>query len=144
METAGKYLDIISVNYYNKWTPETEHMENYTNWTGRPFIITEYYTKGEDSEMTNQSGAGWIVRTQEDRGLFYQNFNLALLESGNSIGWHYFKYQDNDPTAVGVDPSNIDGNKGIVDNEYRVWDDFVEKMKKINLQVYNVIEHFDQ
>jgi len=143
METAGKYLDVISINYYMRWTPEKKHMENYTNWTGRPFIITEYYTKGEDSGMTNQSGAGWIVRTQKDRGLFYQNFNLALLESGNCIGWHYFKYQDNDPTAVGVDPSNIDGNKGIVDNDYRVWEDFVEKMKEINLQVYSIIEHFD-
>ena len=144
METAGKYLDVISVNYYNRWTPEEEHMENYTKWSGRPFIITEYYTKGEDSEMPNQSGAGWIVRTQKDRGLFYQNFNLALLESGNCIGWHYFKYQDNDPTAVGVDPSNIDANKGIVDNDYRVWTDLVDKMRELNLQKYDLIMHFDE
>ena len=143
METAGKYLDVVSVNYYNRWTPEEDHMVNYTKWSGRPFIVTEYYTKGEDSGMPNQSGAGWIVRTQKDRGLFYQNFNLALLESGNCIGWHYFKYQDNDPTAVGVDPSNIDANKGIVDNDYRVWDDLVEKMREINTQVYDLIMHFD-
>jgi len=114
MRTAGKYLDIVSNNYYNHWTPDAEHMKNWTEWSGRPFIITEYYTKGEDSGMPNQSGAGWIVRTQRDRGLFYQNFNLALLESKNCVGWHYFKYQDNDPAAVGVDPSNIDANKGIV------------------------------
>lgn len=144
MEAVGKHLDVISVNYYNKWTPEVEHMTNYTEWTGKPFIITEYYTKGEDSGMPNQSGAGWIVPTQRDRGLFYQNFNLALLESGNCVGWHYFKYQDNDPTAVGVDPSNIDGNKGIVDNYYRVWGDFVEKMQALNLQVYDIIMHFDE
>ena len=143
METVGKYLDVVSVNYYNRWTPEEDHMENYTIWTGRPFIITEYYTKGEDSGMPNHSGAGWIVRSQKDRGLFYQNFNLALIESGNCVGWHYFRYQDNDPTATGVDPSNIDGNKGIVDNYYRVWKDFVQKMKEINLQVYDLILHFD-
>ena len=144
MKTAGKYLDIVSNNYYNKWTPDSPDMANWTAWTGKPFIITEYYTKGEDSGMPNQSGAGWIVRTQKDRGLFYQNYNLALLESKNCVGWHYFKYQDNDPIATGVDPSNIDANKGIVNNDYEVWGQMMEKMKELNTQVYEIINHFDQ
>lgn len=144
MRTAGKYLDIVSNNYYNYWTPDAGQMKNWAAWTGRPFIITEYYTKGEDSGMPNQSGAGWIVRTQRDRGLFYQNFNLALLESKNCVGWHYFKYQDNDPTAVGVDPSNIDANKGIVNNDYEIWEPMMAKMRELNRQVYQLVKHFDQ
>ena len=144
MRTAGKYLDIVSNNYYGKWTPDSTDMANWAEWTGRPFIITEYYTKGEDSGMPNQSGAGWIVRTQKDRGLFYQNYNLALLESGNCVGWHYFKYQDNDPEAKGVDPSNVDANKGIVSNRYLPWTPMLEKMKELNTQVYTIVEHFDK
>lgn len=144
MKTAGKYVDIISNNYYGKWTPDSADMANWTNWSGRPFIITEYYTKGEDSGMPNQSGAGWIVKTQRDRGLFYQNYNLALLESGNCVGWHYFKYQDNDPTATGVDPSNTDSNKGIVNNYYEVWTPMMDLMKELNTQVYSIIEYFDK
>ena len=144
MKSAGKYLDIISNNYYNHWTPDKEDVVNWEAWTGKPFIVTEYYTKGEDSGMGNSSGAGWIVRTQEDRGLFYQNYNLALLESKNCVGWHYFKYQDNDPTAKGVDPSNIDANKGIVNATYDVWDPMMEKMKALNKNVYNVIDYFDK
>lgn len=143
MKTAGKYLDIVSNNYYNHWTPDSVHMVNWEEWAGKPFIVTEYYTKGEDSGMPNQSGAGWIVRTQKDRGLFYQNYNLALLESKNCVGWHYFKYQDNDPTAKGVDPSNIDANKGLVDNDYQVWEPLMEKMKELNTQVYEIIDYFD-
>jgi hypothetical protein len=80
MKAAGKYLDIVSNNYYGKWTPDSTDMSNWTKWSGRPFIITEYYTKGEDSGMPNQSGAGWIVRTHRDRGVFYQNYHLSLLE----------------------------------------------------------------
>ncbi len=144
MRTAGKYLDIISCNYYNKWTPDSTDMANWTNWSGKPFIVTEYYTKGEDSGMPNQSGAGWIVKTQRDRGLFYQNYNLALLESKNCVGWHYFKYQDNDPTAKGVDPSNTDSNKGIVNNDYEVWTPMMELMKELNQQVYQIIRYFDR
>jgi hypothetical protein len=143
MAIAGKYLDIISNNYYNHWTPDSTHMANWTNWSGKPFIVTEYYTKGEDSGMPNQSGAGWIVKTQRDRGLFYQNYNLALLESKNCVGWHYFKYQDNDPSAKGVDPSNIDANKGIVNNDYVVWEPMMLLMKELNTQVYSIIKYFD-
>jgi len=143
MKTAGKYLDIISNNYYNYWTPDAEQMRYWEKWSGKPFIVTEYYTKGEDSGMGNTSGAGWIVRTQEDRGLFYQNYNLALLESKNCVGWHYFKYQDNDPTAKGVDPSNIDANKGIVSNEYEVWEPMMKKMEALNNNVYSLISYFD-
>ena len=143
MKTAGKFLDLVSINYYNYWTPDSAQMANWTNWSGKPFIITEYYTKGEDSGMPNQSGAGWIVRTQRDRGLFYQNYNLALLESKNCIGWHYFKYQDNDPTAKGVDPSNIDANKGIVNNDYEIWEPMMKLMKELNIQVYSIIKYFD-
>ena len=144
MRTAGKYVDIISNNYYGKWTPDSTDMSNWSEWSGRPFIITEYYTKGEDSGMPNQSGAGWIVRTQRDRGLFYQNYNLALLESKNCVGWHYFKYQDNDPTATGVDPSNTDSNKGIVNNYYEIWLPMIELMKELNTQVYSLIKYFDR
>ena len=143
MRCAGKYADIISNNYYGKWTPDSSDMSNWTKWSGRPFIITEYYTKGEDSGMPNKSGAGWIVKTQRDRGLFYQNYNLALLESGNCVGWHYFKYQDNDPEATGVDPSNTDANKGIVNNNYDVWSPMMELMKELNTHVYDLIEYFD-
>jgi len=144
MRTAGKYLDIVSNNYYNYWTPDSTQMANWTRWTGKPFMVTEYYTKGEDSGMPNQSGAGWIVKTQRDRGLFYQNYNLALLESKNCVGWHYFKYQDNDPTAKGADQSNTDANKGIVNNYYEVWKPMMELMRQINTQVYSLIEYFDE
>lgn len=144
MRAVGPYLDVVSNNYYNHWTPDSTHLAEWTEWTGKPFIVTEYYTKGEDSGMGNKSGAGWIVRTQEDRGLFYQNYNLALLESKNCIGWHYFKYIDNDPKAKGVDPSNLDANKGIVSNTYEPWTPMLDKMKELNLQTYSLINHFDK
>jgi hypothetical protein len=143
MKAIGKYLDVVTNNYYNHWTPDSLHLAQWTEWTGKPFMVTEYYTKGEDSGMPNQSGAGWIVRTQTDRGLFYQNYNLALIESKNCVGWHYFKYQDNDPDAKGVDPSNTDANKGIVNNYYEVWQPMMEKMKELNSQVYNLVDYFD-
>lgn len=144
MRAAGKYLDIVSNNYYGHWTPDSNHVQEWSEWSGRPFIITEYYTKGEDSGLGNTSGAGWIVRTQEDRGAFYQNYNLALIESKNCVGWHYFRYIDNDPTAKGVMAGNIDSNKGVVSNRYVPWWPMLNKMKELNTEVYDLIEYFNK
>jgi hypothetical protein len=144
MQTAGNYLDIVSINYYGAWTPDKLQMENWGKWTNKPFIITEFYTKGEDSKLGNTSGAGWIVRTQTDRGKAYQNFCMGLLESKNCVGWHWFKYQDNDPTLEGAEPSNIDANKGIVDNYYKEYTPMLQLMKQLNQNRYQLIEYFDQ
>jgi hypothetical protein len=143
IQAAGKYLDLISINYYDHWTPDTGDMRNWTVWSGKPFIITEWYVKGEDSGMGNYSGAGWVVKTQQERGMFYQNFTLGLLESGNCVGWHWFKYQDNDPANKNVDPSNTDANKGILNNRYQPYSGLTEKMKELNEQVYSLIDFFD-
>ena len=143
MQAAGKYCDVVSINYYGVWTPARQHLDNWAAWTDRPFMITEFYTKAMDSGLANTSGAGYTVHTQKDRGYAYQDFCLALLESKNCVGWHYFKYQDNDPTAKGVDPSNIDSNKGILDNDYRFYNDLILSMQQLNRQVYTLINYFN-
>lgn len=140
---GGKYIDAISMNYYNAWTPDQKQMAKWESWSGRPFIITEWYVKGDDSGLGNTAGAGWVVKTQNDRGLFYQNFTLGLIESKNCVGWHWFKYMDNDPLQKGAEPSNTDANKGIIDNNYQLYTPLVNKMKQLNQQMYSIVDFFD-
>ena len=140
---CGKYVDVVSCNYYGAWTPSAERISNWVAWSGRPVMVTEWYAKGMDSGMPNNSGAGWTVKTQADRGRFYQNFTLTLLEHPGCVGWHWFKYMDNDPANTRVDPSNVDSNKGIVDSRYRPYPDLLERMARINTQVYSLIDFFE-
>ncbi|MGN6555916.1 MAG: hypothetical protein ACTHLW_19585, partial [Verrucomicrobiota bacterium] len=139
---AGPYVDVISVNHYSQWTPDISRIRMWEQESGRPVIITEFYVKGEDSGMPNNTGAGWVVHTQKDRGRFYQNFVLALLESKVCVGWHWFKYADNDPDS-NPDPSNIDSNKGIVSNRYEPYPDLLEEMLRINERIYRLADYFD-
>lgn len=143
IEAAGKYCDVLSINYYGKWTPDEEQMNKWEEFSGRPFIVTEFYTKAMDAGLANTTGAGFTVHTQEDKGFAYQHFCLSLLESKSCVGWHYFKYQDNDPTATNVDPSNIDSNKGIVNNDYEFYNRLMELMHEMHVNRYNLIDYFD-
>lgn len=142
-EVAGKYMDIVSINHYRKWEPNQSQMADWEQWSGKPFIITEWYTKGEDSGLPNNTGAGWNVPTQKDRGYFYQNFTIELLKSKVCVGWHWFKYQDNDPLDLTTDPSNRDSNKGIVNSDYEPYTALTDNMKVINTHTYELIQYFD-
>ncbi|MBN1417798.1 MAG: hypothetical protein JXP34_03425, partial [Planctomycetes bacterium] len=141
---AGPYLDVVAVNYYRAWTPDPKKLAMWERESGKPIIITEWYAKGEDSGLANTSGAGWVVRTQRDRGWFYQNFVLGLLESKVCVGWHWFKYADNDPADTRADPSNRDANKGIVTSRYVPYAPLLDAMAELNDRAYSLAEFFDR
>ena len=119
-------------------------MKGWAKASGKPILITEWYAKGIDSGLGNTSGAGWLVKTQQDRADFYQNFTLGLLESRVCVGWHWFRYSDNDPNQKGADPSNLDANKGIVTSDYEPYETLLESMKEINQRCYRIVDHFDR
>jgi hypothetical protein len=143
-QAAGRHLDVVSVNVYGVWTPTAKLIGDWAAWSGRPVLVTEWYAKGDDSGMANTTGAGWTVPTQKDRGYFYQNFALGLLESKACVGWHWFKYQDNDPADLRTDPSNRDSNKGIVTVAYEPYPPLLDAMRALNAEAYRLTSHFDR
>ena len=136
---AGKYVDAVTYNMYREWTPRQEMMDMWYKASGKPFIITEWYAKAEESErhgdLDNQPGWGWYVQSMDDRAAFYHNFTLALMQHPACVGWHWFEYQD----AHGVGNSN----KGIVDKRYNPYTKFLDGIKVINKEAYNIIDFLD-
>lgn len=141
---AGHVVDIVSVNWYHSWTPDPDRLAMWERESGKPVLLTEWYAKGMDSGMANTGGAGWVVKTQGDRGRFYENFTLGLLESRVCIGWDWFKYMDNDPANTSADPSNRDSNKGILSNRYEPYGPLLEAMKRLNERTYSLVDYFDR
>ncbi len=139
---AGKHLDVVSVNHYWCWTPGDE-VAQWTRWSGRPSLISEWYARADDTGLPNRTGAGWTVRTQRDRGLFYQNFTLGLLQTRTCVGWHWFKYLDNDPTDINAEPSNRDSNKGIVTAAYQPHVPMLELAGELNRCAYAIADVMD-
>ncbi len=149
MRVSGYWCDVISVNFYDQWTPDADMIYKWQLWAGKPFIVTEWYAKGmdiweKDNRITNQSGAGFTVKTQEDRGKFYQNYALGLMECKGCVGFDWFKYWDNDPDDKTADKSNRDSNKGIFTTTHEEYTDVTKYMKELNNNKYSLIEFFDE
>ena len=144
LRACGRHLDVVAVNIYFQWQPEPELVEMWRRECGKPFLVTEFYAKGEDSGLANTTGAGWLVPTQNDRGLFYQHFTIALLESRQCVGWHWLTYQDNDPENPKAELSNLDSNKGVVNIRYEPYAPLLRRMKALNENMYPLCDFFDR
>ena len=126
--------------------------------------------------LTNNRGAGKRVRSQDDRGVYYETFALKMLESGFCVGWSWYRYQDNDmplfyddkgnllyfndwdtyedwdinPNLTlihkgeNTDQSNLDANKGIVNNAMEEYTEFTSHISNIANNLYALADHFDE
>ncbi len=130
MRNAGKYVDVFSMNHYHKWSSRQVEIQNMSEWSGRPLMITEFYAM-QDMPIV-ESGAGWLVLDQASRGSFYQNFVSTLAETGYVVGWHWFKFQD-----------DANGNKGIVDESGNLYTELLNEMQQMNSQIYDFIDYTD-
>ena len=129
---SHKYTDVTSVNFYDRYQPDDQIAK--TEWTqDHPCIIGEFYIKDINRQSGTQSGAGWYVNSQQERGYWYQHVVLQLLKNKCFVGWHYFRYAD--------DPDG--SNKGITDANNTEYKEMTKWMKEINDQVYPLTEYFD-
>ncbi|MHB9056541.1 MAG: CBM96 family carbohydrate-binding protein [Paludibacteraceae bacterium] len=129
---SQKYMDVTSVNFYDRFSPDEQIADQ--TWTNdKPAIVTEFYIKDINNSNSEQSGAGWYVNSQSDRGKFYQNTCLELLKNKSFIGWQYFRFSD-----------DADGsNKGIVDIGNNEYTEMTAYMDELNKQVYRIIDYYD-
>lgn len=127
-------VDVVSVNYYHRWTPEPDRITAWAKASGRPVLISEWYATVLPDPEVDFQGAGFRVKDQRDAGLFYQNHTLGLLEHPDCVGWHWFKYS----------PDCGRPGMGIVDPNYRPRREMLLNMKQVNRRLYQLADHFQE
>lgn len=142
-KACGPYVDVMSANYYVSWGPDREMVSQWTAWSGKPAMLTEWYSKAMDAKgLANVGGAGFVVKTQADRAAYYQHFMLNALEIPSLIGVHHYKYGDD--SANTRDLAALGGaNKGLYDEEENPWSPLVEKARDVHHACYRLIDFFD-
>jgi hypothetical protein len=124
---AGKYVDVISINYYSRWNPEQYAMQMWLEQSGKPFLITEFYAKAYDVGLSNSTGAGYKVPTQKDRAIYFENSAIGLLENRGCVGWHWHRYDDSETT-----------NHGFINKDSQWYLELMDSFFKIARDVYHL------
>lgn len=133
---CGPYVDVVSVNYYGRWTPDQEELDRWAKLAGKPLLITEWYAKGDDAGLDDREGAGFSVATQAERGMFYENFTLGLLRNENCVGWHWFRWVDEAWKKA--------SDKGVYSAAYEPYAALVNAMTRINRSVYPLMDYLSK
>lgn len=115
---GSRPLDVISINYYHHWSADQKQLDRAAALSARPILQSEWYAN------VGSANAGFLVKTQRDRGLFYTNHAISLLENRNCVGWHWFKYGTH------------------VDKEFQPFTDMTNLMKELNQNVYTLANYF--
>ena len=137
---SGPFIDVVSINYYHRWTPVQDELDRRAELAMKPILITEFYAKSDESGLNNSKGAGFTVPTQKDRGRFYENFTIGLLKNRNVVGWHWFRYIDDGDLKT----KGFSSNKGIVNVQYHEYRELAASMKAINSAVYQLSDFLNE
>ena len=127
---CAPWVDVITVNYYHRWTINQEEITKWAELSGRPIMATEWYCKSDDTHLDNRGGAGYVVPHQSDRGAFFEHFAMGILRNPNTVGYHWFRY---------IDSSSA--NVGLYDIHYEPWESLGDSMKRIHSRLYSLSDY---
>ncbi len=132
---AGKYLDVMSFNYYTD-AVDKDFLNRIYSWTGRPMFLSEFYwSAGKESGLAG----GREVKTQRDRGLAYRNYVEQTAALGYVVGIEWFTLIDQSATGRWFQGmSGERANTGLFSVVDRPWKDALDEMKKTNDGIYEV------
>jgi hypothetical protein len=133
---AKKYLDLMTFNYYLDMDP-AKGIESAAAAADMPWIASDIYVKGADSGMSNTTGFNFTVKTQADRGAYYQQMLISTLGAPHGVGESWLVLADND--LSNPEPTNQDANKGLMtvhfpltysDNPYKAMTDRIADLNR--------------
>lgn len=138
MRLQGKYLDVISFNYYTHYLDKTLLAKIY-GWTGgRPMILSEFYW--DSPRDSGLPGGVKDVNSQEERGKAYRMYVEQAASTGFIVGIEWYTYGDMAATGPWFWGFNADnGNAGLVAVTDRPWKVMLGLMMETNYNIYDYV-----
>jgi hypothetical protein len=136
VRVAGKYLDVVSINYYT-YQIEKNFLDKVYNWSGgKPLMFTEWYYSSTEQGLA----AHKEVKDQEERGKGYRNYIEQSAATPYVIGSQWFIYTDQSITGRFFSGFHGEGNNtGFVDVADRPYQPLVDAAKLTHARVYDVM-----
>jgi hypothetical protein len=145
-KAAGKYCDIVTLNFYGRVDLDTgepmglvEHLKRCYELSNRPLMITEWSFPALDSGLPCKHGAGMRVDTQRQKARCFEVYQKTFFATPFVVGSDYFMWVDE--PALGISSTfPEDSNYGLVNEKDEPYREFVEAVKEINGRVYEIRE----
>ena len=134
---AGKYLDVVSVNYYT-YALETDFLKRIHRLSGgRPILLSEWHYGATDQGL---SGGARQVKDQRERGLAYRNYVEQTASLGFVVGQQWFSYLDQALAGRWFEREGGErGNIGLVNVADRPYKEFLAQAAQTNFEIYDVL-----
>jgi len=134
---AGKFMDVISLNYYT-YAVDKEFLSRLDRWCGnKPMMLSEFYWASPSD--TGLPG-GKEVRSQRERGLAYRNYVEQAAALPFVIGIEWFTLIDQARTGRFFERySGEKANTGLLSVTDRSYRDCLAEMMKTNYDIYAVL-----
>ncbi len=138
LKNAGKYMDVISVNYYT-YGIEKDFLQKIHDLTGgKPLLMSEWHYGSASDSAT--SGAAKSVKSQTERGMAYRNYIETVATLGYVVGSEWFSYLDEPVTGRFFEGYNGEsGNVGVINGVDRPYKNALVEMMKTNYDIYSVL-----
>jgi hypothetical protein len=136
VEIGGKYLDVMSINYYG-FAMEEGFLKKAHEWSGgRPVILSEWHYASTDHGLSSHME----VRDDKERGMAFRNYVEQAAAMPFIVGTQWFIYTDQALTGRFFEGFHGEGNNtGLVDVADRPYTELVEAAKLTHSRVYDVM-----
>ncbi len=140
---SAQYIDGFGINWYGRWNPSPEESANLERWTGdKPIFITEMGFKTDEGTGVpepgyDNNGAGFWLKTREDRANGFENFILGFMEWPNFVGYEYYEYRHSKVNG------KYSGSQGIINDAGEYDPIFAASIAELNSEAYNLIRFLD-
>ena len=134
---AGRYLDVLSLNYYT-YGFDKAYLERLHGWGGdRPWLLSEWhYASPADSGLP---GGAKDVPSQHDRGLAYRHYVEQAAALGFVVGQEWFTLIDQARSGRFFQKiGGENGNTGLFSVADRPWKELVEAAAETHRRLYDV------
>ncbi|MBB3155548.1 hypothetical protein FHS16_005656 [Paenibacillus endophyticus] len=136
-EYAGKYMDVLTYNYYT-YDLNLDMLEHlYGLSGGTPFIMTEFHYGDPTTGLT--FGAR-MAENETEKGLMYSNYVEKAAASGYVVGANWFAFLDQAPTGRWF--QGLDGEAGaigLLNVAGRPYRQFLQSVSDTNDKLYDLM-----
>jgi len=132
VRTAGKYVDVMSINAYSLYPDRDDFTEWYT-WGQRPILIGEHHLP---LRSERQFPPKYQAFSKEERIEFYPQYVHKWAELPFSVGCHWYQFVDQHLTGRSIDGENQ--TVGLVDITDRPHDHMVKAIRMASEKMYQI------